>query len=772
MSTTTSFHARLADAQLLGALPKGLQALAQRASGAADAEHGHESLPRRTFLKLAAGSGFALGAFPLAASAQGAEGGGASAAAGGLKPTQQPAAFVRIARDGAVTVIVNRLEFGQGTHTGLAMVLAEELDADWAQVRTEHGDAGPAYADPAFGMHITGGSVALKHSYTQYRELGARTRAMLLAAAAQQWKVAASTLRTQSGQVLGPGGKKISYGELAEAAMTQPVPEQVALKNPKQFRLIGRPTGRLDAQAKSSGGQDYGIDVRLPGMLTAVVAFPPVFGAKPRSVDDRAARAVQGVRAVLRVPLERGAEGVAVLADGYWAAKQGRDALKVEWDTRNVEKVDSARQLAAYRELASKPGAVKYDADLSQLASAPRKISAEFVFPYLAHAPMEPLNCTVHLTGQGANTKAELWSGTQMPGIDAMNAARVLGVMPQNLKVHVQMAGGGFGRRAVLNSDYVATACQIAKAARAAGLDAPVRTLLSREDDIKGGYYRPMHLHRAEIGFDAQGKVLGWNHVIVGQSIMGGTLMEPMLVQQGVDVTAVEGMKEPYDVPMKLTVHHPKDNVPVLWWRSVGSTHTAYVMETLIDEIARATKQDPVAYRLKLTGGKHPRHQAALQLAVEQSGYGKKKLVAGRAWGVAVHESFDSVVAYVVEASVQGGTPKLHAVTAGVHCNLAVNPKSVEAQVQGAALMGLGTCLPGTAITLKDGVVEQSNFHDYPVPRMPDMPQITVHIVPSADPPTGMGEPGLPPLAPAFANAIAQLTGKTPRQLPFKLDAA
>jgi isoquinoline 1-oxidoreductase beta subunit len=280
-----------------------------------------------------------------------------------------------------------------------------------------------------------------------------------------------------------------------------------------------------------------------------------------------------------------------------------------------------------------------------------------------------------------------------------------------------------------------------------------------------------MHLHRAEIGFDAQGNVLGWNHVIVGQSILKGSPFEAFMVQNGVDGTMVEGMKEPYDVPMKLTVHHPQQNVPVLWWRSVGSTHTAYVMETLIDEIARATKQDPVAYRLKLMEGKHPRHQAALQLAVEKSGYGKKKLAAGRAWGVAVHESFNTVVAYVVEASVQDGSPKLHVATVGVHCNLAINPKSVEAQVQGGALMGLGMCLPGAAITLKDGVVEQSNFHDYPVPRLTDMPQITVHIVPSADAPTGMGEPGLPPLAPAFANAIAQLTGKTPRQLPFKLDA-
>jgi isoquinoline 1-oxidoreductase beta subunit len=297
----------------------------------------------------------------------------------------------------------------------------------------------------------------------------------------------------------------------------------------------------------------------------------------------------------------------------------------------------------------------------------------------------------------------------------------------------------------------------------------PIRTLWSREDDIKGGYYRPMHLRRARIGFDRQGKVLAWDHVIVGQSITSGTVFGEFQVKNGIDATATEGMRDPYPLPMRLTVHHPTPNVPVLWWRSVGSTHTAYVMETLLDEIARVTRQDPVAYRMRLFGDKHPRHRAALQLAVDKSGYGKKKLPAGRAWGVAVHESFDSVVAYVVEASVKEGRPQLHRVTAGVHCNLVVNPRTVEAQVQGAAVMGLSMCLAGSAITLKDGVVEQSNFGDFTVARITDTPAFDVHIVPSADPPTGMGEPGLPPLAPAFANAIAHLTVRPLRQLPFKL---
>ena len=738
-------------------LPKNLQTLLNRDDPLAS-EGGSGGLPRRTFLKLTTVSGFALGAFPLGTLAQEA------AKPAGLKPTQQPSAFVQIDKDGTTTVTINRLDFGQGVQTALPMILAEELDADWSKVRSVHGNNAPAYVDPVFGMHITGGSGSIAHSYTQYRELGARTRAMLVSAAAAQWKVDASTLRTRSGVVIGPGGKRLGYGELAEAAMKLPVPETVTLKNPKDFRLIGHATGRLDAKAKSSGHQSYGIDTRLPGMLTAVVAHPPVFAAKLKSLDDSAAKAIKGVKAVLRVPVDRGGEGVTVIADGYWAAKQGRDALKLEWDASGVEKVDSAKQLAQYRELAGKPGARKFDADVSKLDASPHKIEAEFVFPYLAHAPMEPLNCTVSLAGD----KAELWLGSQMPGLDGLAAAKVLGVPPQNVKLNVQMAGGGFGRRAIATSDYVVEACGIVKAAQAAGISAPIRTLWSREDDIKGGYYRPMHLHTAKIGFDAQGNIAAWDHVIVGQSILGGTPFEPMLVKNGIDGTAVEGMKEPYEIPMRLTVHHPKVNVPVLWWRSVGSTHTAFVMETLVDEIARTTKQDPVSYRMKLIGNGHPRHKAALQLAVDKSGYGKKKLAAGRAWGVAVHESFDSVVAYVVEASVKDGTPTLHSVTAGVHCNLVVNPKSLEAQVQGAALMGLSMCLPGAAITLKDGVVEQSNFSDFVVPRITDMPQIAVYTVPSADAPTGMGEPGLPPLAPAFANAVATLTGKPLRELPFK----
>jgi isoquinoline 1-oxidoreductase subunit beta len=738
-------------------LPLALQHMLER-----DQPDQAATLPRRSFLKLVGAGGLALGAYPLLTTAQT---NGAGDSAGGLKPTQQPSAFVQIAPNGEVTVTINRLEMGQGVQTALPMILAEELDADWKLVRSRHGSSDAAYVDPIFGMHMTGGSHSIKNSFTQYRELGARARAMLLAAAAARWNVDAATLRTQAGTVLGPGGRKLGYGELAKAAMDLPVPEKVTLKDPKAFRIIGRPTTRLDAQAKSSGRQDYGIDVRLPGQLTAVVARPPMFGARLKSVDDSAARTVKGVKAVLRVPLDGGAEGIAVIADGYWTARQGHDALKLQWDTAAVEKVDSDKQLVQYRELAGRPGAQYFEADMAPLANAPRHLEAEFVFPYLAHAAMEPLNCTVAL----ADASAEIWTGSQYPGQDRAAVARVLGLRPEQVKVHVQMAGGGFGRRFTTTSDFVVEACEIAKAARAAGLKMPIRTLWSRQDDMKGGYYRPMHLHRARIGFDDSGTVLAWDHVIVGQSILTGSVFEQMLVKNGVDVSAVEGMREPYPLPMRLTVHHPKLNVPVLWWRSVGSNHTAFVMETLIDEIARATKQDPVAYRMKLWGDKHPRRRTALQLAVDKSGYGKTQLPAGRSWGVAVHESFSSVVAYVVEASVQDGKPVLHKATAGVHCNLAVNPRSIEAQVQGAAVMGLSMCLPGAAITLKDGEVQQGNFGDFVVPRITDMPDIAVHIVPSAEPPTGMGEPGLPPLAPAFGNAIARLTGKTLREMPFKL---
>ncbi len=724
------------------------------------------SFSRRSFVTMSVGGAMGLAYMPFATDAARAQ--QAPALAPGQKPTEQPSAFVSIAKDGTTTVLCNRMDMGQGIETALAMVCAEELDANWSQVKTGFGDQRGNYVDPMMGMHLTGGSNSIKNSYAQYRELGARTKAMLIASAAKQWGVAPASLKAENGRVSG-GGKSAGYGELFDAAMKEPIPEKVALKNPKDFKIIGKPTGLKVSREKSTGQQAYGVDTKLPGMLTALIAHPPTFGAKYKSFDAGAAEKVKGVRAVLPVDLDGGAKGIAIVADGYWPAKMGRDALKVQWDTSAVEKPDTAKLLAQFKELAKSGGSPapgeQFRADVSKLASAPNKLSAEFVFPYLNHAQMEPLACTVDLKADSC----ELHFASQMPGIDAEAVAKSTGLPPEKVSIKVLMGGGGFGRRAVPTSEYVLEAVAVAKALAASGKRAPVKVMWSREDDVRAGYYRPMAVHRAEIGFDAQGNVLGWDHRIVSQSIVGGTPFEGFMIKEGVDATTTEGMRDPYNVPMRLAVHHPKVNVPVLWWRSVGSTHTAFVMESLIDEIADATQQDPVAYRMKLMGDKHPRHKAALQLAVDKSGYGKKTLPAGAHWGVAVHESFESVVAYVVEASVKAGKPVIHSVTAGVQCNLCVNPRTVEAQVQGSAIMALGTTMAGHAITLKDGVVEQSNFGDFAPPRITDAPNIAVHIVPSNDPPKGMGEPGLPPFAPALANAVRRVTGKPLRELPFRL---
>ena len=722
-----------------------------------------QGVSRRGFLKSSALAGLVLG-FTIPDSNKFAQ------AQARRQPPKipEPNAFLHITPDGVVTVAVNRLEFGQGVHTSLPMLIAEELDADWNRVRAELAPAGDAYKDPGMGMQMTGGSGSVKNSFVQYREIGARARAMLVAAAAQQWKVAPDQCRTASGVVYGPAGQKAEYGKLAGAAMKLPLPQTVALKDPKQFKVIGKPTRRIDAQAKSTGRQQFGIDFTLPGTKVAVVAHPPVFGGKVARVDPSKALAVKGVIAVLQVPLDRGGSGVAVVADGYWPARVGRDALVLEWDTASVDKVDSMAQMAAYRQRAKGAGTSVRKADTSALAGAAARISAVYEFPYLAHAPMEPLNCLVDLKADSCN----VWVGSQFQTVDHAAVARVTGLAGEKVTLNTMMAGGGFGRRAVATSDYVVEAAEVAKAMRAAGHEHPVKLVWSREDDIRGGYYRPSYLHRADIGLDAQGNIVAWDHVIVGQSILAGTPFERFIPKGGVDNTMTEGMGEPYKLPFNLSAHVEQANVPVLWWRSVGSTHTAFVMETLIDEAAQAAKMDPVAYRKKLLDAKHVRHVAALDLAVARSGYGKKTLPKGRAFGVAMHESFNSVVAYVVEASVQDGVPRLHKVTAGVHCNMAVNPMTVAAQIEGAALMALGTTLPGAAITLTNGVVDQSNFDSYTVARMKDMPQVDVFIVPSTDPPTGIGEPGLPPLAPAFANAIARLTGKRLRRLPFDLAPA
>ncbi|MWL86429.1 xanthine dehydrogenase family protein molybdopterin-binding subunit [Cupriavidus sp. SW-Y-13] len=725
------------------------------------------ALSRRSFLKLSglAGGGFALGIAGVAGSAQ---------AQGAAKAVPAPQAFLRIAPDNMVTIAVNRLEFGQGVHTALPMALAEELDVDWKNVASVLAPAGDAYKDPAFGIQMTGGSTALNHSFTQYRELGARARAMLITAAAQKWKVDPASCTAQLG-VVTSGSNRATYGELAAAAMELPVPKEVKLKDPAQFRIVGKPTARLDAASKLHGDGVFGMDVSLKGMKVAVVARPPRFGGKVKSFNADKARKVKGVADVLLVDVDRGGTGVAVIADGYWPAKTAREALEIVWEDAGST-VSTAALFDQYSKLSTQPGIMARPFEGgsidSALAGAAKVIDAEYRVPYLAHAPMEPLNCTLQPEVAGKQINAvKVWVGSQFQTIDQGAIARTLKLAPEKVTLNTMMAGGGFGRRAVPTSDYLVEAANVLRVWVASGHTEPVKVMWSREDDIKGGYYRPLHVHRARIGVDAQGKVVGWQHTIVGQSIITGTPFEPMMVKNGVDATMTEGIVEnDYDVPLQVQVHHPKVDVPVLWWRSVGNTHTAFVKETLADEMATAAKKDPVAWRMaQLDEKKHARHRAALQLAVDRSGYGKKKLPKGHAWGVAVHESFGSVVAYVVDVSLVKGEPRVHRVTAGVHANRVVNPLGAEAQIQGGCIFGLAMTRPGFAIEIENGAVKNSNFPDYPPPRMPDAPMVDVFFVPSDDNPTGLGEPGTPGIAPAVANALFRLTGQRQRQLPFVL---
>jgi isoquinoline 1-oxidoreductase beta subunit len=675
-------------------------------------------------------------------------------AQGAPKPAIPPNAFLRIAKDGTVTVIVKNLEFGQGVTTALPMLVAEELECEWKQVRAELAPAGPEYAHTAFGMQLTGGSMSVADSWTQLRTVGAQARTMLVNAAAEQWKAKPEACRAEKGFVLGPGGKKASFGSLAEAAGKLPVPEKVALKTPKQFKVIGKPTRRLDSADKVDAKAVFGLDLKRPNLHTALVLHPPVFGAKVSRIDAKKVTTLAGVTHVIET-----ANGVAVVGKSFWAVKKARDALDVQWDLGPGAQVSTEGLRQQYAELAKQPGTVARKADdPAAIKGAAKTVVAEYEVPFLAHAPMEPLNCTVEFRGDSA----EIWCGSQFQTVDQAAAAKALGLAPEKVKLNTMLAGGGFGRRANPASDYIVEACEIA-----AKVKVPVKVVWTREDDIRGGYYRPMFVHRVEAGLDAAGKIVGWNHSVVGQSIIAGTSFEPFLVKNGVDETSVEGVSDtPYDIPnLGVTLQSPKSPVPVLWWRSVGHTHTAFVMETMIDELAAAAGKDPVAYRKSLLA-KHPRHLAALDLAAQKAGWGKP-LPKGRARGIAVHESFGSVCAQVAEVSLEDGKPKVHRVVAAFDCGLVVNPLTVEAQVQGAIAFGLSAALHGE-ITLKDGQVQQSNFHNYPVLRMSEMPAVEVHIVPSAaDKPTGVGEPGTPPIAPAVANAIFALTGKRPRVLPL-----
>jgi isoquinoline 1-oxidoreductase beta subunit len=678
----------------------------------------------------------------------------------------EPNAFVRIGTDNTVTVISKHLEMGQGTYTGLATLVAEELDAAWPQVRVE---GAPADANRYNNLFLgptqaTGNSTAIANSWEQLRKAGASARAMLIGAAAKQWKVPADELAVSDGVVMHARSKrKASFGALAKAAAREAVPTEVKLKDPKDFKLIGKVAPRRDSADKTNGKAIFTQDVHLPGMLTAVVAHPARFGATVKSFDAAKAKSVKGVVELVQIPT-----GVAVLAKDTWSAKKGRDALEVQWDESKAFKLGSEEIFARYHELAKSPGAIaRKDGDPdAAFANPARVLRAAYDFPYLAHAAMEPLNCVVRL----ARDACEIWNGEQFQTIDQMKVAALLGLKPEQVTIHMLYAGGSFGRRSNKDSDYVLEAASIAKAI---GGRAPVKLVWLREDDTKGGYYRPAFHHVLEAALDAQGRLVGWRHRLVGQSILTGSAFESVMVKDGIDAMSVEGAANlPYAIPnLQVDLVTPKDiGVPVLWWRSVGSTHTAYSTETFLDEIAAAAGQDPVAYRLALLD-KHPRHAGVLKLATEKAGWGTP-LGAGangekRARGVAVHESFNTYVAQVAEVRVKpDGSVNVDRIVCAVDCGIAVNPDNVRSQVEGAVGFALSAALHG-AITLKDGAVEQSNFHDYAPIRINEMPKVEVHIVPSAEKPTGIGEPGVPPVAPAVANAIAAATGKRVRNLPI-----
>ncbi|MGP0053979.1 MAG: molybdopterin cofactor-binding domain-containing protein [Steroidobacteraceae bacterium] len=740
--------------------------IAQRLAGHGQTRAMPGPLHRRDFLKLSALAGGGL----LVAWASPAVAASDETAPATVKKPADPSAFVKINPDNTVEIVVNRLDFGQGALTALPMLLAEELDLDWGQVKARLAPAGDAYKDPVFGIQMTGGSSAVPNSWMQYREIGAATRTMLVAAAADLWQVPISACTTSAGRVHS-GARSATYASLAGAAAKQPVPDHVTLKSSADFKIIGKGKGRIDAADGASGKKKYGIDMRLPNMKVALLLRAPTFGGQVQSFDASRSMAVKGARAVFQIATDRGGSGVAVVADGYWPAKQARDLLQVTWKAGVGGTVSTDALFKLYREAAENPKLIALAGDVSASARAAKHLGGEYLFPYLAHAPMETLNATFQFTPDGVT----VWAGTQFQTIDQGAIAQTLGLKPAQVMLNTLPAGGGFGRRAVPSSDYLREGAAIAKEwqARQGPSAGPVKVMWSREDDIKGGYYRPAHVHRVDVALDPMGNVVAWDHVIVGQSILKGTPFEAMMIKDGIDTTMTEGVIENvYSMPMRLRVAHLDVAVPVLWWRSVGNTHTAYVMETMVDEVARASGIDPVAWRLsRWDVKKQARHIAALKLAVEKSGYGKP-LPAGHAWGVAVHESFNSVVAYVVDVSIDKGLPKVHRAIAGVHANRVVNPVAAEAQIQGGAVFGLAMTLPGFEITLKDGLVQQSQFTDYPPPRITDAPPVTVYFIPSDDPPTGLGEPGVPPMAPAIANAVAALTGKRLRKLPLDLSLA
>jgi isoquinoline 1-oxidoreductase subunit beta len=717
------------------------------------------SIERRRFLKIsvAAGGGLLIGfQFP---------GIGALASAPPSKAqsksavTFMPNAFVRIGTDERVTVIVNHSEMGQGVYTSLPMLLADELDADWSRVGFEPAPVDPKYNHPAFGMQITGGSSSVWSGLEQFRQAGAAARFLLVAAAAQQWNVDASACRTESGAVLN-GSRRLTYGQLVEAASQLTPPAHVQLKDPKNFTLIGKPIKRLDTPEKLNGAAVFGIDVKLPGMLAAVIARPPIFGAKVRSFDDSRARSMAGVKKVVPVPA-----GVAVIADTFWQAKRARDVLRIDWDEGEMHDFSTARMMLQFRDRAKSPAtSVRNDGDAaSALAGAAKKIEAVYEVPFLSHLMMEPLNCTVDLRADSC----EVWTGSQFQTVDRANAAKAAGLPPEKVQLHTTFLGGGFGRRANPQSDFVVEAVHVAKAA-----GAPVKVIWTREDDMNGGWYRPAFLHAIEGGVDAGGNAVSWRSRLVGQSIMAGTPFAAMMMKdKKYDPASVEGVDDlPYEIPnIAVESHQAEVGVPVQWLRSVGHSHTAFATECFVDELAALTQKDPYHFRRAMLQ-KHPRHLAVLDLAAQKAGW-DKPLPKGMGRGIAVHLAFLSYSAHVAKVSVTDGKIRVHRMVCAIDCGQYVNPGIIAAQTEGGAIFGASAAL-FQELTFDNGRLQQTNFNTFPVMRMNECPVIETHIVENQEKPGGIGEPGVPCAAPAIANAIFSATGKRIRRLPIRMTEA
>src|SRR5258708_2262446 len=710
-------------------------------------------MPRREFLKTSAaiGGGLWIAAYVPELAARSVSHAPANAS------VFAPNAFVRIAPDESVTVIVNHSEMGQGIYTSLPMLLNEELEAEWSKIKVEAAPVDAAYNHTVFGLQMTGGSTTTPSEWERFRKMGAMARLMIIDAAAQKWGVSASECRVEKGVVIHTvSGRKATYGSLVDAASQLKPPATIPLKDPKQFTLVGKPTRRLDTPSKINGTAQFGLDVRVPGMLFALIARPPVFGGKVSSFDTAEALKIPGVKAIEQIP-----SGVAVVADRFWSAKLGREKLKISWDDGANANLSTTQMLADFSKQSASPGAIakKTGDPAAALAGAAETITAEYDVPYLAHAMMQPLNCVVDLRPDSCET----WTGTQFETVDRANAAQVAGLPPEKVKINTTLLAGGFGRRANPASDFVVEAVHVAKIAKA-----PVKVVWTRADDLAGGWYRPMWHDRFAAGLDAAGNPVAWTHTIVGQSILTGTAFEPFGGKNGVGSASGEGAADLlYGIPnLQVDLHSPKIGVPVQWWRSVGHSHAGFSVESFFDEVAHAGGKDPYELRRKLLAGQ-PRMSAVLQLVAEKAGWGKP-LPPGRGRGIATHFSFDSYVAQVVEASVEkDGTVRVHRVVCAVDCGRTVNPDIVKAQMEGGIIFGLTAALK-TEITIENGRVQQSNFHDYQMLRMFESPEIEVHIVPSELSPTGVGEPSVPPVAPALSNAIFAAAGKRVRRLPIR----